>query len=493
MSGVILPGTQCIRLSGQIRARCSDADDGRHSHGAYEIVAAIGAGGMGEVYRARDARLGREVAIKVLPAVVLPRTPSACAASSRRRAPPARSTTRTSSPSTTSARTTARPTSSRSCSRARRCATRIGGSPLPHAQGHRLRQRRSRSGLAAAHEKGIVHRDLKPENVFVTRDGRVKILDFGLAKLTPSRRRRSSETDAARPARPLTSRARCSAPSATCRPSRCAAQAVDHRSDIFSFGAVLYEMLTGRRAFHGDSAVETMNAILKEDPAPAGDQDHAAAARARPDRPALPREEPGGALPVGPRPRVRHRIAVRPLEPGRDRRADAASVGDGCGTRLSPRSRCAAGAALFLAGRSTTRTDDADLRAAHVQARLGDVRAVRARRTHDRLRRQLRRRAARDLLHAAGQPGVAPARPEGRSPGGVAPRRDGRPAGAPGQRPGAGAPAHRRRRPARGAGERDGRPTGRPTASRWPSCAPRADATASSFRSARCSTGRTAG
>ena len=155
--------------------------------GPYEILGPLGAGGMGEVYRARDPRLGRDVADQGPARRGSRATPTGCARFEQRGAAAAApSTTRTSWPSTTSAARGERPYVVTELLEGETLRERLRDGPLPLRKAVDSRSR-SRAGLAAAHEKGIVHRDLKPENLFVTRDGRVKILDFGLAKLLDAR------------------------------------------------------------------------------------------------------------------------------------------------------------------------------------------------------------------------------------------------------------------------------------------------------------------
>ncbi len=229
--------------------------------GHYRVLEKIGSGGMGEVFRARDERLGRDVALKLI-----------------------------------------RPASSDNPDHLRRFEQEArAAAALNHPNilaiydvgfegsvpyivsellsGKNLRQRFEQGrltvreaadyalqiahGLTAAHERLIVHRDLKPENLFLTTDGRIKILDFGVAKLqTPRENDRSLESMAT-----VTKHGAMVGTVAYMSPEQLRGKSVDHRSDIFSFGAILYEMMSGTRAFCGETEVDTMTAVLREEPA----------------------------------------------------------------------------------------------------------------------------------------------------------------------------------------------------------------------------------
>jgi Tol biopolymer transport system component len=227
---------------------------------SYEIVEALGAGGMGEVYRARDPRIGRDVAIKILRAATaadpdrLHRFQQEAHAAGILNHPNLLTIfdlgTADSTPYIVS-----------ELLEGETLRERMNDSPVAARRSLDYAVQIA-NGLAAAHDKGIVHRDLKPENIFVCKDGRVKILDFGLAKLRPSLAEYSDVATVRRDTDPGTVLGTAGYMS----PEQVRGESVDHRSDIFSFGAILYEMLSGQRAFKRDSSVETLNAILKEDP-----------------------------------------------------------------------------------------------------------------------------------------------------------------------------------------------------------------------------------
>jgi Tol biopolymer transport system component len=229
--------------------------------GPYEILAPLGAGGMGEVYRARDAKLNRDVAIKILPEALA--TDSTALARFEREA---QAVAALSHPNILGIydfgvdRGAPYAVMELLEGRTIREAVREGPVPPRKAVEYALQ---IAAGLAAAHARAITHRDLKPENVFLTRDGHVKILDFGLAK---------QHTAAAASASIALTGTVATGPGTVLgtvgymAPEQLRGQDVDHRADIFALGAVLYELLAGRRAFHGATPADTASAVLKEDP-----------------------------------------------------------------------------------------------------------------------------------------------------------------------------------------------------------------------------------
>ena len=236
--------------------------------GAYEIVGLLGAGGMGEVYRARDARLHRDVAVKVLP--------PAFAADPERMArfeQEARAAAGLNHPNILAVHDLGQHDGSpfivTELLDGMSLREMLRNGPLPARKTIEIGVQIA-LGLAAAHDKGIVHRDLKPDNVFITGDGRLKILDFGLAKLT------QPETGAVGMTVMATTPALTAMPNTVAgvvlgtmgymAPEQVRGVAADHRSDIFALGVVLHEVLSGQRTFRGDTAADVMSGILKEDP-----------------------------------------------------------------------------------------------------------------------------------------------------------------------------------------------------------------------------------
>jgi eukaryotic-like serine/threonine-protein kinase len=240
--------------------------------GPYEIVSPLGAGGMGEVYRARDTRLGRDVALKILPQSL---------AADRERLNRFEQESR------------AVAAFNHQNILAIHDVGQHNGSPFlvtELLEGESLRavldrgallQRKAidygvqiAQGLAIAHAKEIVHRDLKPENLFLTKDGRVKILDFGLAKAAPRTRSAVPDSEGATQTSAQTAAGVVMGTASYMAPEQVRAEPVDPRTDIFAFGAVLYEMLSGHRAFRRDTSAETMTAVLKDDPPELADPQH---------------------------------------------------------------------------------------------------------------------------------------------------------------------------------------------------------------------------
>jgi eukaryotic-like serine/threonine-protein kinase len=233
--------------------------------GPYEIVSPLGAGGMGEVYCARDTRLERVIAIKVLPESV-----ATDAQRLRRFEQEAKAVAALNHPNILSVHDIGEQGGLRymvtELLEGQTLREKLRNGPLPSRRaieyGLQIAQ-----GLAAAHEKGVIHRDLKPANLFVNKDGRVKILDFGLAKQNVWTDQENADgVTLASPDLTPTMPGVALGTVGYMSPEQVRGEAVDHRSDIFSFGAVLYEMLCGRRAFKQNTAAETMTAILKEDP-----------------------------------------------------------------------------------------------------------------------------------------------------------------------------------------------------------------------------------
>src|ERR1035441_7763633 len=229
--------------------------------GPYEIQSPLGAGGMGEVYRAQDTRLGRDVALKILPESFARETDRL-----RRFEQEARAVAALNHPNILAIHDIGQHEGSPFL-----VSELIEGESLRAAlDGGAVPQRKTieyggqiAHGVAAAHEKGIVHRDLKPENIFVTKDGRIKILDFGLAKLA---QKAGAEPDEVTLTSSHTAAGLVLGTASYMAPEQVRGEAADPRTDIFAFGAVLYEMLSGVRAFRRDTAAETMTAVLKDDP-----------------------------------------------------------------------------------------------------------------------------------------------------------------------------------------------------------------------------------
>lgn len=226
----------------------------------YQILSLLGKGGMGEVYLARDARLGRDVAVKVLPPAF-----AADAARLLRFEQESQAAGKLNHPNVLTVFDVGvcrgAPYIVTELLEGEELRAQLRHAAIPMRRALEYAQQIA-SGLAAAHAKGIVHRDLKPENLFVTTDGRVKILDFGLAKLKPP----PSASGAATALESITEPGMVMGTVGYMAPEQVRGEETDHRADLFAFGVILYEILTGAWPFSGDSAVAVMNAILTQEP-----------------------------------------------------------------------------------------------------------------------------------------------------------------------------------------------------------------------------------
>ncbi len=232
--------------------------------GPYEVLASLGAGGMGEVFRARDTRLGRDVAVKVLP-------PSFASDPERQRRfeLEARAVAALNHPNVLVVHDVGnhegREYIVTELLEGESLREKLEGGRLPPRKAVEITIQVAR-GLSAAHEKGIVHRDLKPENVFLTRDGRAKVIDFGLARVEALTLDSEGETQTA--AEEKTAPGALLGTITYMSPEQARGRPAGTRSDVFALGAVLYEMLAGRRPFLGATLADTISAILREDTPP---------------------------------------------------------------------------------------------------------------------------------------------------------------------------------------------------------------------------------